>query len=190
MGPGAWNRRLEPAALPDCPFANSRPASSGCFCSQITANAVIAKSEIQGFLPRPRPPCSESRRSATPVLPKPTLSPVPLFYQLHIRLGSPDSTAGCFRYLHPNNRHRSSSSNRPAQPIGAFPKLHETRTLWQFWCCPYSNERRGSPTGRGYPAPPVGPGHAVVLHHEQRKVPKERCLKAVASTPSHNSGIM
>jgi hypothetical protein len=32
----------------------------------------------------------------------------------------------------PKYRHRSSSSNRPAQPIGAFPKLYETRTLWQF----------------------------------------------------------
>jgi hypothetical protein len=55
--------------------------------------------------------------------------------------------------LHPNNRHRSSSSNHPAQPIGAFPKLHETRTLWQFWCCPYSNKRRGSRTGRGLSPP-------------------------------------
>src|SRR5271155_5725892 len=65
-------------ALPDCPFANRSPsAAPGCFCSQITANAVIAKSEIRGLLPRLRSPRSESRRSARPVLPKPTLSPVP-----------------------------------------------------------------------------------------------------------------
>jgi hypothetical protein len=41
------------AALPDCPFANrSSSTDPGCFCSQITANAVVAKSEIRGLLLR------------------------------------------------------------------------------------------------------------------------------------------
>jgi hypothetical protein len=46
-----WNRRLGPAALPQ--VALDLFWMFGCFCSQITANSVIAKSEIQGFLPRP-----------------------------------------------------------------------------------------------------------------------------------------
>jgi hypothetical protein len=53
---------------------------------------------------------------------------------------------------------------------------------------------------RGFPAPKGrgcsvrscsrgnrSPGHAASFMHEQRKVPKERCLKSVASTASRNS---
>jgi hypothetical protein len=46
-----WNRRLGPAALPQ--VALDLFWMFGCFCSQVTANSVIAKSEIQGILPRP-----------------------------------------------------------------------------------------------------------------------------------------
>ena len=107
------------ARLP--PSQTGRPTSSGCFCSQITANAVIAKSEIQDFY-RVRDPLgnpgevprrsSQSRRCHL----------FHLFYQVHIRLGSLHSSAGCFRHLPPNNSHRSSSSNRPAQPHRRFPE--------------------------------------------------------------------
>jgi hypothetical protein len=35
-------------------------------------------------------------------------------------------------FLQRNNSHRSTSSGHPAPPIGAFPNVHEIRTLWQF----------------------------------------------------------
>src|SRR6202035_5207666 len=47
----------------------------------------------------------------------------------------------CWLYLQRNNSHRSTSSGHPAPPIGAFPNVHELRTLWQVSCCSLGNGR-------------------------------------------------
>jgi hypothetical protein len=37
MGPGSWIRRLRPAALPDCPFANRSPGRFWLFLQPINS---------------------------------------------------------------------------------------------------------------------------------------------------------
>ena len=128
MWPGSRNRRVGPAALSQVALGLFwlflQPNNSQC------SNCQIRNTRI-------------STASVTPIAWNPGEGPLRsfqsrlchqfhLFYQVHIRLGCPHCSPRCFRYLHPNNSHGSSSPNRPAQPIGAFPKLHETRTLWQF----------------------------------------------------------
>ena len=71
--------------------------------------------------------CSESWGRATSVLPKPISSPVPPVLSGAHQARFSHSSSRCFRYLHPNNSHGSSSPNRPAQPIGAFLKRSTRR---------------------------------------------------------------
>ena len=127
MWPGSWNRRLGPAALPQVALGLFwlflQPNNSQCSNCQIR-NRRISTASVT--------PCSESWGSATSVLPKPALSPVPPVLSCAHQARFLPQLCWLSSLFAPKRPHRSSSSNRPAQPIGAFPKLHEARTLWQF----------------------------------------------------------
>jgi hypothetical protein len=117
MWPGSWNRRLGPAALPQValgPFwLFLQPNNSQC------SNCQIRNTRIST---RPCPPMLGILAKPTSVLPKPALSPAPPVLSGAHQARFSRNSARCLRYLRPNNSHRSSSSNRPAQPIGALPK--------------------------------------------------------------------
>jgi hypothetical protein len=118
-GPGSWNRRIGALGLL---WLFLQPNNSQSRNYQIRNTRISTASVTPARNPGEAPRRSSQSRHC---------HLFHLFYQVHIRLGSPHSSPRCFRYLHPNNSHPA-LPNRPAQPIGAFPKLHQTRTLWQF----------------------------------------------------------
>jgi len=172
---------------------------SGCFCSQITqcSNCQIRNRRISAASVTPMLAIEAKGHVGPPKSGRCHL--FHLFYQVHIRLGSPHSAPRCFRYLRPNNSHRSSSPNRPAQPIGASRSSMRREHCGNFSVAyiVMSGEALRpagvTPPRRGVARCFHARGETLVsatlssFMHEQRKCPKERYSKSVDSTSSHNS---
>jgi hypothetical protein len=87
VGPVRGTTGWRAVALSDCPSQTGSPsAAPGCFCSQITANAVIARSEIRGLIHVRDPNHGEAPgRSVQSRI----FHLFHVFYQVQIRLSSP-----------------------------------------------------------------------------------------------------
>jgi hypothetical protein len=121
-----------------------------------------------------------------------------LFYQVHIRLGSPHSSAGCFRYLYPNR------TIAPARPIAQrSPSALSRSSMRREHCGNFSvahlvMSAEALQRAGGYPPPrraarcsvlscsreTVVQAHAVVLHaraaQSSEKIRKVRGLHVIA----------
>jgi hypothetical protein len=189
------------------PSQTGRPASSGWVWlflqpnNSQCGNCQIRNTRIStaSVIPHARNPGEAPRRSFQSRL----CHLFHLFYQVHIRLAPLHSSAGCFRYLHTHNSHRSSSSNRPAQPIALSQSSMKREHCGNFSVAHIVMSAEVLQRGRGL-SPPRPEGRRVArgfdarggtvvqatlssFMHEQRKIPKERYSKSSDSTSSHNS---
>ena len=187
------------------PSQTDRPASSGWVWlflqpnNSQCGNCQIRNTRIStaSVIPHARNPGEAPRRSFQSRL----CHLFHLFYQVHIRLASLHGSAGCFRYLHTHNSHRSSSSNRPAQPIALSQSSMKREHCGNFSVAHIVMSAEVLQRGRGLsPAPPrraarcsglrysrgnCSPGHSVVLHaraaqNSERKVLKVLGLHVIA----------
>jgi hypothetical protein len=100
MGPGSWNRRVRPAASPDCPFANRSPGLFWMFWLFLQPNnSQLSNCQNRNtkISTRVRDPHARNPGEAPDRFFQSRLCHLfHLFYQVHIRPGSLRSSAGCF----------------------------------------------------------------------------------------------
>ena len=203
MGPGSWNRRLGPAALPDRPYANRSPGlfwmvwlflqpnnSQGRNCQ--IRNTRISTESVTPHVRNPRKPRQSSQSRSCHLF--------HLFYQVHIRLGSPPALSAVFAIC------TQITAIAPARPIiQRSPSALSRSSMRREHCGNFSVAhivmRPRLSNGPGViPAPPRraapcpvrsrsrgnrSPGRAVVLHaraaqSSERKVLKVRGLHIIA----------
>jgi hypothetical protein len=126
--------------------------------------------------------------STTSLLPKPTLSPVPPVYQVHIRLGSPDSSA--IAPARPIARRSPSAPSRNSmrrENCGNFSVANivmNAEALQEAGVTPAPPQRAARCSVLSCSRGTRSPNHAVVLHARAAKF-QRKALKVRGSVSSH-----
>jgi hypothetical protein len=206
MGPGSWNRRLGPAALPDCPFANRSPGlfwmfwlflqpnNSQCSNCQIRNTRISTASVTPMLGIRAKGQVDPSKAdfgtcstcfiwcTSGSVLSTTLLAVFAIYTQI-IAI----APARPIAQRSPSALSRSSMRREHCGNFSVADIVMSGEVLQRAGSYPRPAPRAARcsvlPHSRGN----CTPGHAVVLHARAAQIPKERYSKSVDSTSSHNS---